>query len=112
MNKEYTYEIRSSWIYPDGTIQIVASENHDNELPASCNTVEEAENSCVRVSCAWGYAPEIDSHIYLPKRLTREQAQKLIEMDESVYEHTGFNIKDKIYLWINGLHWDEILDLI
>ena len=109
MNNQELWDIRSNWIHPDGTIQIVASEGHDNDLPPFCKTVKNAENSCVKVSCCWGYDAPI-SEIYLPRKLTTYQAQKLITMNEDIKEHYNCNIERKINIWHNGLSWKEILE--
>ena len=83
IDKDKLFEMRSNWIHPDGTIQIVASEGHDDDLPTFCQTIEDAEKLCVKVSCCWGYYAPI-SEIYLPFKLTIYQAQALIEINESV----------------------------
>ncbi len=109
--KQQLWDIRSNWIHPDGTVQVVSHENHDNELPDFCKTIENAENSCVKMSCGWGYDAEI-SEIFLPRKLTIYQAQKLVEINESVENLYDTNIKGKINRWHNGLPWNEILNLI
>ena len=108
-SKQELYDMRSNWIHPDGTIQIVASEGHDDDLPPFCKTIENAENSCVKVSCCWGYDAEI-SKIYLPRKLTTYQAQKLVEINESLKHEENINIERKIDRWHNGLSWNEILE--
>ena len=100
------FKIRSNWILPDGTIKIVAQEGHDDDLPEFCKTIEDAEQSCVKVSCCWGYYAPI-SEIYLPFMLTIYQAQKLIEINESAKE---IEKKEKD-LKINYLSWEEIQEL-
>lgn len=111
MTKQELYDAQSSWIHPDGTIQIVESERHDCNLPTFCKNEEDAENSCVKVSCAWGYNAPI-SEIFLPVKLTIYQAQKLVDINESLKEHFGYNIEKKICIWRNGLSWKEILENI
>ena len=107
---EELFEIRSNWILPDGTIKVVAQEGHDDDLPEFFKSIKEAEDTCVKVSCAWGYYAPI-SEIYLPIRLTMHQAQKLIEINDSAKE-TGNKRKDlKINLWHNCLDWKEIQEL-
>lgn len=111
MTREELYNTQSSWIHPDGTIQHVDSECHDYDLPTFCENEEDAENVCVRVSCNWGYSAPI-SEIFLPVKLTIYQAQKLVDINESLKEYFGINIEKKICEWHNGLSWKEILDNI
>ena len=109
--KQELWDMRSNWIHPDGTIQIVASEGHDDDFPPFCETIENAENSCVKVSCCWGYYAPI-SEVYLPIFLTNYQAQKLVDINESAKFHYKSKKDIKINLWHNGLDWKEIFELI
>lgn len=104
-------DIRSSWIYPNGEIQIVSPENHDYELPNFCKDTASAENACVKISCAWGYDAPI-SEIYLPLNLTIYQAQELVKINESVKVHYNCNIEYKINRWHNFVKWSEVLEKI
>lgn len=109
--KEYLWEIRSSWILPDGNIIIVPNERHDDYLPDFCSDIKQAENSCIRVSCGWGYNAPI-SEIFLPRKLTIYQAQVLVGINENLKELHGYNIERKINIWHNPMDWGEILELV
>jgi hypothetical protein len=110
-SKEELWEMRSSWIHPNGTIQIVPQEGHDDNLPPFCKTIENAENSCVKLSCCWGYDAEI-SEIYLPRKLTTYQAQNLVKINESIKKEYNQEKNIKINLWHNGLGWKEIFECV
>lgn len=109
MTEKRLWEVRTSWIYPDGTIQVVRSENHENELPTFCKTVENAENTCIRLSCCWGYNAPI-SEVFLPKNLTIYQAKVLVELNNSLPDNI---IKEKVgHNWENNLSWNQIVEMI
>jgi hypothetical protein len=108
-SKQELNDMMSCWIHPDGTIQPVASEGHEDDLSEFCKTMKDAENSCVKVSCCWGYKAPI-SEIYLPRVLTIYQAQKLVEINESVKIESSYKEDIKINIWHNGRSWSEILD--
>jgi len=108
MTKDTIHKIASCWIYPSGEILVVPNEEHDDNLPEFCKTKEQAENSCVKFSCGWGYDAEI-SEIFLPKRLTIHQAQILCEINEAVNLEYGRDIK--INIWFNHMSWKEIQEL-
>ncbi|HLO91522.1 MAG TPA: hypothetical protein VK172_10200 [Lentimicrobium sp.] len=107
------FEVNTSWILPSGEVMTVPFEDHDNNLPDFCQTVEQAEKCCVRVACSWGFSAPI-SEIYLPERLTVQQAQRLIEIEESCQKyinepHIG-SIIDKVDKFGN-YSWKEILEI-
>lgn len=109
--KDQLWEIRSNWILPDGTIKIVPSERHDSNLPNFCKTVKDAEKSCVKVSCCWGYTAPI-SKVYLPRKLTVYQARQLVKINDSLKIEEDCNIEKKIDIWSCDYDWNEILELI
>lgn len=109
ISKEKLWEIRTSWILPSGEVIAVPSEAHDRHLPPGYKTVENAEKGCVRVSCCWGYTAPI-SKIFLPDKITVQQAQKLIDINESAKVAYDF-IKD-IEIYHSRFDWKEILELI
>lgn len=109
--KEFLWENRSCWILPDGSVFKVPQESHDDHLPDFCTDIKHAENTCVRVSCCWGYTAPI-SEIFLPKKLTTYQAQVLVGINESLKELEGNNIEKKIDIWHNPMSWNEILESV
>lgn len=106
MTNEKLWEIRCCWILPNGEIMVVPQEEHSSHIPKGYKTEKNAEDSCVKVSCTWGYSAPI-SEIYLPRILTPYQAQKLIEINESLETIGEGDIKNKV----DGFDWNEILEL-
>jgi hypothetical protein len=100
-------DIESCWILPDGTIIPAPNEQYGYYLPDGYETMERAENACIKMSCGWGFTA----------RLTTYQAQRLVEIENSIQEHLKLpeppvyfgSIKNKINIWHNGLGWSEIL---
>ena len=81
--KELNQKIESCWILPDGTVYTVPMEQHDNYLPDGYKTVNAAEKACCKFSCGWNFSAPI-SCIYLPDNLTIYQAQRLVEIEDSI----------------------------
>lgn len=108
MTKDRLFEIRSSWILPSGEILTVPCERHEDYLPPICKTEKDAENSCVKVSCGWGYDAPI-SEIYLPRTLTIGQARVLKTINEELAKENK-SIENKINIWHNPMEWNEILE--
>jgi len=109
--KERLFEIRSSWVLPNGTIEVVPPECHDDYVPDIYETIKQAEDLCVKISCSWGYDAPI-SEIYLPRRLTTYQAQILVKINDTLQSEGKKGIIEKCNRWYNHMDWKEIQDSI
>ena len=108
-SEEELNKMNSSWVYPSGEIQFVAPEGHDDDLPIFCKTIKDAENSCLKISCCWGYDAPI-SEIYLPRKLTTSQAQVLVKLNESLKHQENINIEKNINIWHHGRFLSAIVE--
>ncbi len=74
--EEEINKLRSCWVLPDGSIEEVPSEQHDDYLPDGYETVLEAEKKCFRMSFGWGWdAPISQMTISSNCELTEKQKQ-------------------------------------
>jgi hypothetical protein len=109
MTKDRIFEIRCCWLLPSGEILVVPQEEHEDNLPDAYDTMERAENACVKFCCTWGYNAPI-SNIFLPVIITSYQAQALIRINDYVKKYYGYELK--LFWDYSYSNWNDIQDLI